>query len=58
MLELLARAKQDELVAQTRIINQRIQWEQVSRVTRLERALKAARGRIFAAEPQVPAGAH
>jgi hypothetical protein len=57
MLELFARARQDELAAAALDINHRIQWEQISRVVRLERALKKARARIFA-DPQVKAGAH
>jgi len=57
MLELFAQARQDEVAAAALTINHRIEWEQISRIDRLERALKKARGRIFA-DPQVKAGAH
>lgn len=57
MLELMARARRDELAAASVQIEHRIAWDQISRVLRLERALKAARARLFV-EPQITAGAH
>ena len=58
MLEIIVRARQDELATQSRRIEQRMEWEQLSTIARLERALKAARSRVYGSEPQVRAGAH
>lgn len=58
MLEDIVRARQDELATLSRTINQRMEWDQLSKIARLESALKAARSRIYAGEPKVRAGAH
>ena len=46
MMEELMKAHLTELRVTTRKIEHRAAWEQVSRIERLENALKAARGRI------------
>ncbi|GMV85522.1 MAG: hypothetical protein AMXMBFR80_13770 [Dehalococcoidia bacterium] len=46
MLPELANARQLELKVLETQINQRMAWSQIARVERLERALKAARGRL------------
>ncbi len=46
MLPELVNARMQELQALETQINQRMAWSQIVRVERLERALKAARGRL------------
>ncbi len=46
MLPELVNARQQELKALEPQINQRMAWSQIVRVERLERALKAARGKL------------
>ncbi|MBK6318880.1 MAG: hypothetical protein IPI33_08970 [Dehalococcoidia bacterium] len=46
MYEELLRARQSDLALATRTIERRIEWEQLLRIDRLERALKVARGRL------------
>ena len=56
MHEMIARASRQEIQAADRTLRQREQWAEISRVERLERALKQARSRIFA-EPHLRLGA-
>ena len=46
MLEEIVKVRQTELLRSARTIERRMEWEQISRVERLERALKLARGRL------------
>ncbi len=46
MLPELVNARQQELQVLETQINQRMAWSQIVRVERLERALKAARGKL------------
>lgn len=46
MLHELAQSRYNELRAAETQINNRIAWESISRIERLERALKSARGRL------------
>ncbi|MBI5949011.1 MAG: hypothetical protein HY875_12805 [Chloroflexi bacterium] len=49
MIELdMARARERELTAQARTIDFRLEWDRISTVERLERALKTAKRRVFA----------
>ena len=47
MYEELLRARQSDLALATRTIERRIEWEQLLRIDRLERALKRARGKLY-----------
>jgi hypothetical protein len=46
MLPEIANSRINELRAAETQINHRIAWENISRIDRLERALKSARGRL------------
>jgi len=46
MLNELINARQTELQIAGRQIERRMEWDQLSRIDRLERALKAARGKM------------
>lgn len=46
MLPEIAAARTNELRAAETLITHRIAWENISRIERLERALKSARGRL------------
>lgn len=46
MLPEIAAARTNELSAAETLITHRIAWENISRIERLERALKSARGRL------------
>lgn len=47
MLEELVHAHLTEYKVSGRTIEQRVAWEQLSRIERLERALKTARAKMF-----------
>ncbi len=49
MIELdMAKARERELHVQARTIDFRMEWDRISTVDRLERALRAAKRRVFA----------
>ena len=49
MIELdMARARETELAVRARTIDFRLEWDRISTVDRLERALKTAKRRVFA----------
>ena len=52
MLEEMLNARRMELRVQARDIHHRMEWHELSRIDKLERALKAARGRLS----MLPAG--
>ncbi len=57
MMEEMMNARLTELRVSDRTISQRMAWEQVSRIDRLERALKMARGKLQVL-PTLSAKAH
>ena len=54
----LFNARQAELRATSRTVDQRIAWDQISRIERLESALRAAKAHLPWNNPGITAKAH